>query len=909
MKRKIVFAVVALFVTVLPLFAVFNEENLAKTLSVLRYELNQEYSKLGSKQGRLDARNSNQHRQITSMLKKCNELSLILYSQNPDFTFDVTYALGEVTDEYEEFKMKSVPYNDMLARLDLEIDKYENLIKSLKRLPPSVRDSGAVRQTPSFFSDSLKSVTDSIRAEMAETAGDSVSLRSLLAMPVRDTSATDSLRSGRLAAKGDSAQTNRQREGGTGLFILDEQGRADRDSCIFYAEAILNMYRAAKIRTLVDNEYYENASARLEESYQYAQKRYRDIQKSIFVDGQDNYLTVLRNFSSYTAKSFQDAKLKYSTAFDLDDKSVMSHSEWRGPVVIGFIFLVIFHIVMSVLLSILLMKIFGRRLIRSNESRYGSRLPYITLLCGFVIFALSLMVVQFTLPNNFFKVASRLMLIFAWLIVAIVTSMLVRMKSSHLKFGLKLYLPLSILGLVVIVFRIIFIPNNMVNLILPPLLVLFFFWQLHLCSNASGKVGRSDLAFSWATLAVILITTVMALCGYVLMSVTVLMWWLFQLAAAETVIAVYDLLRMYYRKYIEKELSERRKNRRSDFSNLEKGTYIHITWLYDLLTMVLVPVAAVLSVPGSIWLATGIFDLDDSCWAMFFRPLFDLSDSSGNVILHVTIFKVVLVLSLFFVFRYVNYAAKSFYRHFQFGKMRRQSGQDYVRANQINLTLANNVISILTWGVYIILCIVLLKIPMGAISIVAAGLATGIGLALKDVLNNFIYGIQLMSGRLRVGDYIECEGVRGRVERISYQSTQIETLEGVVMAFTNTTLFNKNFMNLTRNNAYEFIKVVVGVKYGSDVEATRQVLLSAMQPLRTKDKFGREIVDPQRGIYVTFDGFGDSSIDLAVKQYVLVEEEIGYVARAREAIYNALNAAQIEIPFPQRDVTVKISHE
>ena len=72
----------------------------------------------------------------------------------------------------------------------------------------------------------------------------------------------------------------------------------------------------------------------------------------------------------------------------------------------------------------------------------------------------------------------------------------------------------------------------------------------------------------------------------------------------------------------------------------------------------------------------------------------------------------------------------------------------------------------------------------------------------------------------------------------------------------------------------------------------------------TKDKYGRNIVDPKRGVVVAFETFGDSSIDIALKQYVLVEERYVYEARVKELVYNTLNENGIEIPFPQRDVHI-----
>ena len=176
------------------------------------------------------------------------------------------------------------------------------------------------------------------------------------------------------------------------------------------------------------------------------------------------------------------------------------------------------------------------------------------------------------------------------------------------------------------------------------------------------------------------------------------------------------------------------------------------------------------------------------------------------------------------------------------------------------------------------------------------------GLALKDIINNFIYGIQLLSGRLRVGDIIECDGIRGKVASISYQTTQIQSVGEVIISFTNTALFNKNFKNLTRGSAYEYVSVPVGVAYGTDVDKVRELLLEASKQLQTQDKYGRDIVDPKRGVNVGLSEFGDSAIVVALKQFVLVEERFGYANRARELIYKTLNENGITIPFPQCDV-------
>ena len=232
----------------------------------------------------------------------------------------------------------------------------------------------------------------------------------------------------------------------------------------------------------------------------------------------------------------------------------------------------------------------------------------------------------------------------------------------------------------------------------------------------------------------------------------------------------------------------------------------------------------------------------------------------------------------------------------------RKHKRSSIRANEINLSLGNSIINVIVWFVYATVIISVWKIPTGSLGLVAGGLSAGIGLALKDVINNFIYGIQLMGGRLRVGDWIECDGVRGKVTAINYQCVQAETVEGTEVSFLNSSLFGKNFNNLTRNNSYELTVITVGVAYGTDIQRVREVLVNGMQKMRTKDQYNREIVDPKYGVYVVVGNMSDSAVDIAVKQFVLVAERIGYVDRAKEVIYDSLSAAGITIAFPQCDV-------
>ena len=289
--------------------------------------------------------------------------------------------------------------------------------------------------------------------------------------------------------------------------------------------------------------------------------------------------------------------------------------------------------------------------------------------------------------------------------------------------------------------------------------------------------------------------------------------------------------------------------------------------------MALVPVLSVFSVLLSIWWAANVFDLTDTVWKIF---QFDFLNVTGVV--QLSILKLVMVGSQFFVFRYLNYLIKSLYHKYHRSKI--------VVNGKPNFTLANNIIAICCWGLYAIIAIKMLKIPSTAISVISAGLATGVGFAMKDLIENL------------------CDGIRGKVDSITYQSTQVLTADGCVIAFLNSSLFSKNFKNITKNHSYEMVKVPVGVAYGSNVEEVRQMLVAAVKAQARKSADGRDVIDLKKPVSVVFDEFGDNSVNLFVTYWVLVEEKFGMTGQVKEAIYNTLNEHHIEIPFPQRDIHI-----
>jgi small-conductance mechanosensitive channel len=774
----------------------------------------------------------------------------MLYSQKQDYTFDMTYALNEVSRQYDEFSARKMPFDDIIKRLDIDIDRYTRLIHTLKSLPPSTT------------------------VEYLDSLGNVVTL---------DASVHVSRHSGleRRYGKRENA------------FQLDSLGQSDRDSCIFYAQGLLDISMAQKERLVADSTHYQQTAGMLKSAYDYAQERYKTVQNKIFIDGQTDYVSLLKSFKRYWRQASMDAKDKYSL-----NRNVV-HSQWRGPMVVGFAVFVLFWLVIAIVVSMVLVRVLTKRVQLFKKDRLLKNKFTTTLIFTVIIFALSIMLASAFSTQHFFSMAAKILVEFAWMLAAIFVSLIIRVKEDSVRKGIRLYLPTLLMCFIIISFRIAFIPNSLINIIFPPILLIFTIFQGWTLKRFRKALPQSDFIFGSVSMLVMVATTLIAFWGYVLLGVQLLIWWFFQLTLLQTVTAVYDILNIYYKNNIQ-EVKRRYIQEHPDMPHRSDRDMIAVTWPHAFVKQALLPIAIVISIPLSLYMASGVFDLTEVFSEYFKFPFLNVE---GYISL--SFYKIVMVLTLYFLFKFMNYFAKAWYRQYKIKSILSTSSVKVLNENQVNFTLAENVIAIIFWGIYIITIFVLLKIPTTAVKVIGAGLATGLGFAMKDILNNFFYGVQLMSGRLRVGDYVECDGVRGKVDSITYQTTQIVAADGSVMAFPNSTLFNKNFKNLTKNHSYELLSFTVGVKYGVDVEEVRKIILDALIPLQKTDKYGRDILDSKFGVQIRFQDFGDNSVNLQVVQFVTVEEKMAYASRAKEAVYNALNKHGIEIPFPQRDLYIK----
>ena len=879
----------------IPVLSIVNGQPLADVLRDLRSELKLALESNGEQQQLFDKEYDLQHQRMVNVITSSNELSLLLYTQEQDMTFDLAYALNKVSNAYKDFSKDRKPYDRIVGKLNIEIDRYARLIEALRRLPPVMKEIEI-----EILPDSLMYHGDSLDVQISELA--SSLEREVIKIAIKDSLSSP--------------------------FVLNAEGEIHRDSCILYASEILKTLAGNRARMVADSTHYQAAYWRMEEANNYAQSRYRELEKYVFVDGQTPFAEIMASpgdawdkvkvalhaqydFSELGDESPADSLAVNAEAPAMDSEEVKDSGDDDDDIFFGLsskganATLVLVCFVQLVALVFFWVLTFGILWLLSRIPKLKSRLPlkqmplFSVLVGTFVYF----LVLGFSVHGNeYVELTARHINTFLWLLLAITGSLILRVKPKQIHHSFRLYIPTFLIALIIIVCRITFVPDLLMNFLFPPILAIAVLRQLLFCIAENGKATAIDSALGWASLALYLAAFLVAFSGYTFVSLLILIWWYFQLALILTIFCVSDLMERYKERWLDKRVNAMR-GRITYVSGSDREPLLFgATWFYDLIKQVAIPAMVLLSMPLCVYMSLNVFDFHDLYDKIFNVPFVRLLDKDGFETLRISGRSIVYLAILFFALRYLNRAIHAIWQYARYAAFMRKHKRTSIRDNEINLSLGNSIINVLVWMTYIIVVVVVWKIPTGSLTMVVGGLSAGIGLALKDILNNFIYGIQLMGGRLRVGDWIECDGVRGKVVAINYQCVVVETLDGTEMSFLNASLFGKNFNNLTRNNSYEFTKIIAGVAYGTDVKKVREVLVEAMAKVRTKDNYGREIVEPKYGINVVVNDMADSAVEIAVKQYVLVPERIGYIDRSKEVIYEALNAAGITIPFPQCDV-------
>lgn len=650
---------------------------------------------------------------------------------------------------------------------------------------------------------------------------------------------------------------------GMNTMFLSEEAQVNRNVDLTLAVNIRRQLVEKQKQLQAYVQAYDRTDRKLQALNDYANRRYEDIQNSIFNNGGDNYLRILRNISM----NYKEAKTSVTEKY----KPVPGMmSQWDVRIIFILFGIIIFWGLISIFLNLFTIRIVITQLMKhgmfeNRKENFMAKRPCLIMAMTVVTFAVILGIVRMAVTQNFVIMASQLLVEYSWLVGVILVSILLRVDNDKIKNTFRIYSPLMLVGFIVIVFRIILIPNDLVNLIFPPVLLLCALWQWNVIGRKHNQVLRTDKTYAFISLAVFGVSTIFAWTGFTLLAVQLIIWWTMQLTCVLTITCCEGWLSVYAKR---KKLADKA---------------ITDKWLYRFIYKVLLPISGVLSFIISIYWAADVFNMSDTTWEIFNKDYIKTSNFTASL------FSISEVACLYFLFNYINITSVDFMRH-HFEKADPASAAS-------KIVMFKNVMQVIIWGIWLLIALNVFQVGKSWLLAIFAGLSTGLGFASKDILENIYYGISLMMGRVKVGDYIICDGTRGKVSSISYTSTMLEATDGSVIAFQNSQLFSKNYKNMTKNHGYELDILEVGIAYGSNVKEVKQILIDALMKL--------DCIYQDKGVKVLLKSFDDSCITLKIVVWVNVLTQAIDDATIMECIYDTLNDHNIEIPFPQREITIK----
>ena len=650
---------------------------------------------------------------------------------------------------------------------------------------------------------------------------------------------------------------------GMNTMFLSEEAQVNRNVDLTLAVNIRRQLVEKQKQLQAYVQAYDRTDRKLQALNDYANRRYEDIQNSIFNNGGDNYLRILRNISM----NYKEAKTSVTEKY----KPVPGMmSQWDVRIIFILFGIIVFWGLISIFLNLFTIRIVITQLMKhgmfeNRKESFMAKRPCLIMAMTAVTFAVILGIVRMAVTQNFVIMASQLLVEYSWLVGVILVSILLRVDNDKIKNTFRIYSPLMLVGFIVIVFRIILIPNDLVNLIFPPVLLLCALWQWNVIGRKHNQVLRTDKTYAFISLAVFGVSTIFAWTGFTLLAVQLIIWWTMQLTCVLTITCCEGWLSVYAKR---KKLADKA---------------ITDKWLYRFIYKVLLPISGVLSFIISIYWAADVFNMSDTTWEIFNKDYIKTSNFTASL------FSISEVACLYFLFNYINITSVDFMRH-HFEKADPASAAS-------KIVMFKNVMQVIIWGIWLMIALNVFQVGKSWLLAIFAGLSTGLGFASKDILENIYYGISLMMGRVKVGDYIICDGTRGKVSSISYTSTMLEATDGSVIAFQNSQLFSKNYKNMTKNHGYELDILEVGIAYGSNVKEVKQILIDALMKL--------DCIYQDKGVKVLLKSFDDSCITLKIVVWVNVLTQAIDDATIMECIYDTLNDHNIEIPFPQREITIK----
>ena len=206
----------------------------------------------------------------------------------------------------------------------------------------------------------------------------------------------------------------------------------------------------------------------------------------------------------------------------------------------------------------------------------------------------------------------------------------------------------------------------------------------------------------------------------------------------------------------------------------------------------------------------------------------------------------------------------------------------------------SSVVKIILLTMIAIICLNMIGISVTPFVAAIGALGLGAGLAVQGLLSNFGAGFNIILSRpFVVGDTIKVQGEVGIVKEVKLAHTMLVNEDGVEIMVPNRHIVGETLHN---SKKYSLFETSVGVAYSSDLDTVLTVLKTAFQD--------HELIAEHPSFQVGIGQFAESSVDIELRFWVLTEKLFESKYQLNKLIWDTLKAHNIDMPFPQREVTL-----
>ena len=192
-------------------------------------------------------------------------------------------------------------------------------------------------------------------------------------------------------------------------------------------------------------------------------------------------------------------------------------------------------------------------------------------------------------------------------------------------------------------------------------------------------------------------------------------------------------------------------------------------------------------------------------------------------------------------------------------------------------------------------------INLTALAVFSGAVGVGVGFGLQKVVGNFISGLILLSDKsIKPGDVIQLEGVYGWVNEMGGRCVSVITRDEKEYLIPNEDLITRQVINWSYSSKRIRIRVPIGISYNADPHEAIRLIVETVGDIE------RILSNPPPVCLLI--GYGDSSVDLELRFWIEDPQNgvTNLTSKVLLKVWDTLKANNIEIPFPQRDVHLKM---